>query len=67
MSRINEIKEVLTFLEKKFEVEFQLKILDEQNKVKYDEKIVTTVYKGCNSKIHNTDYLFCKDYYKKTF
>ncbi|UPZ17991.1 hypothetical protein [Flavobacterium humidisoli] len=66
MNEIDEIKEVLTFLEEKFRVEFQLKILEEvPNKI--TDKKIKTIFKGCSSKVHHTDYLSCHDYYKKTF
>jgi hypothetical protein len=67
MSEIKKIGEILNFLEKKYDVNFQLKLLDENLKVTKIEEDTRVDYRGCYSVVHNTNKLACFYYNKKNF
>ena len=65
MTEFEEISNILKFLEEKLEVNFQLKILDNDKEMDAQIRIPKTI--GCKSLIHNTDVLLEQYFYKRTF
>ena len=70
---MTEVKKILEFLEDKYSVKFQLKLIEGENdkSAKAEEAEgsdeLAEEMKGCRSELHNTDYLGCIYYYKKNY
>lgn len=67
MKEIEKIGKTLKFLEEKLDVNFQLKILDNDSELNNTIENRIDDIKSCYSAIHNTDKLICFHYNKKNF
>ena len=67
MKEIEKISKILSFLEKKLDVKFQLKILDNNSELNDGNGYRMDDVRACQSKIHNTDKLICPHFNKKNF